>query len=279
LPRSANADHAESVECAEIVAENAVEYAAEAAWETERDLDPAPAVSPLGALPLAEPSCDSGGDTPVELPSADVPLSELTDRQLLVALRGGSELHFGELYNRYFQRIYSFVYSRIRNHADAEEVVQETFTAVFRSFESYRGTSSLLSWIYGIAKNTLNNNLRRSKTEGQRLGSLSPEVIRPPSTLFDCNPEEHLNMRRYTEAIRDRLESVSPWQTEIFAMRHLENMSIQEIADRTHRSSDAIRSSLYRVKRLLFETAELSQTSISSSSSPPFDSTEQLQRG
>ena len=131
----------------------------------------------------------------------------------------------------------------------------------------------------GIAKNTLNNSIRRSKVEGQRLDSLSPEVVRPPSTLFDCNPEEHLNMRRYTEAIRDRLESVSPWQTEIFAMRHLENMSIQEIAERTHRSSDAIRSSLYRVKRLLFETADLSQASISSSSPPPFRPPEQLHRG
>jgi len=199
----------------------------------------------------------------------DTPLSAQTDQQLLLGLRTGSEPHFSELYNRYFQRIYSFVYSRIRNHADAEEVVQETFTAVFRSFESYRGTSSLLSWIYGIAKNTLNNNLRRAKNEGQRLENLSPDVIRPPSALSDCNPEEHLNMRRYTETIRDRLESVSSWQTEIFAMRHLENLSIQEIEARTHRSSDAIRSSLYRVKRLLFDAAELSPARAPRSSPAP----------
>ena len=65
---------------------------------------------------------------------------------------------------------------------------------------------------------------------------------------------------RYAEAINDRLETVTEWQSEIFAMRHLENMSIQEISDRTQRSSDAVRSSLYRVKRLLFETADLSPT-------------------
>ena len=145
----------------------------------------------------------------------------------------------------------------MRNHADAEEIVQETFTAVFRSFESYRGQSSLLSWIYGIAKNTLNSNLRRSKTEGQRLDAMSPELVRPSSSISDCNPEEHLSLRRYAQAIRVRLESVSEWQSDIFVMRHLENLSIQEIAERTDRSSDAIRSSLYRVKRLLFETAEL----------------------
>jgi RNA polymerase sigma-70 factor (ECF subfamily) len=190
--------------------------------------------------------------------AAGLPLRDQTDQQLLDGLRVGSEVHFNELYSRYFQRIYSFVYTRMRNHADAEEVVQETFTAVFRSFESYRGTSSLLSWIYGIAKNTLNNSLRRSKTEGQRLDKLRPEVLRPPSALGDCNPAEHLDLIRYTAAISERLETVSEWQSEIFAMRHLENMSIQEISDRTDRSSDAIRSSLYRVKRMLFETADLS---------------------
>lgn len=180
-----------------------------------------------------------------------------SDQQLLDGLRQGSELHFNELYRRYFQRIYSFVYTRMRNHADAEEVVQETFTVVFRSFESYRGTSSLLSWIYGIAKNTLNNSLRRMKTEGQRLDALEPEVFRPPSLIADGNPEEQLTLRRYAQAINERLESVSEWQSEIFVMRHLQNMSIQEISEVTDRSSDAIRSSLYRVKRVLLETAEL----------------------
>ncbi len=195
---------------------------------------------------------------PVRAAAAPVPLTEQSDGQLLDGLRGGSESHFNELYRRYFQRIYSFVYTRMRNHADAEEVVQETFTAVYRSFESYRGTSSLLSWIYGIAKNTLNNSLRRARTEGQRLEALRPEALRPASSFGDCTPEEHLNLRRYTEAVSEQLESMSEWQCEIFVMRHLENMSIKEISRRTDRSSDSVRSSLYRVKRLLFETADLS---------------------
>ena len=47
---------------------------------------------------------------------------------------------------------------------------------------------------------------------------------------------------------------------EVFALRHLENMPIQEIADRMARSNDAIRSSLYRVKRLVIETIESETT-------------------
>ncbi len=182
--------------------------------------------------------------------------ASLSDQELLEGIRHADERCFNELYSRYFQRIYNFSYGRVRNHADVEEIVQETFTAVFRSVDSYRGQSSLLSWIYGIAKNTANNHLRRSKVQELRLEIAEPDLARRAKSLAHCTPEEHLNMRRYAEMIGKQLESIADWQAEIFVMRHLENLSIGEIAERTDRSNDAIRSSLYRVKRMLVEAAE-----------------------
>jgi len=201
---------------------------------------------------------------PEPVDGASRSLESLSDQELLEGIRASSDAHFNELYDRYFQRIYGFVYVRMRNHADTEEVVQETFTAVFRAIESYRGQSSLLSWIYGIAKNTANGALRRARVEGQRLEAVDPAALRPSSCIATCTPEDQLSMRRYVDAITDHLESVADWQSEIFAMRHLQNLSIREIARRTDRSSDAIRSSLYRVKRMLYETVELSSARIAS---------------
>jgi RNA polymerase sigma-70 factor (ECF subfamily) len=171
-------------------------------------------------------------------------------------VRRSSESHFNELYKRYFQRIYNFVHGRVRNHADTEEIVQETFVSVFRSIENYRGQSSLLSWIFGIAKNTTNNSLRRAKNHDTRLSEADPELLRPLPSIESYDPEQSLSMSRYASALRRELDGLAGWQTEIFAMRHLENLSIREISERTDRSSDAIRSSLYRVKRLMLETAE-----------------------
>ena len=199
--------------------------------------------------------------------STDRPIAELSDQELLEGLQSGSELHFNQLYDRYFQRIYAFVHSRVRNHADSEEIVQETFVTVFRSIESYRGQASLLSWIFGIAKNVANNTLRKYKTREIRLGEAPPEYLGPRPGLTTGTPEEHLQLRRFTEALRSQLDEISDWQAEIFAMRHFENLSIPEIARRTQRSSDAIRSSLYRVKRMVVETADLGSTSGSSAGS------------
>lgn len=178
---------------------------------------------------------------------------DLPDLDLVRAIRNGDEAAFTVLYQRYFDRVHHFAYARLRNRADAEEVAQETFIAVFRSIDAFRGRSALLSWIYGIAKNTVNNHLRRARAHDLRIERAEEELVRNAHTFDACSPEEHLHFRRCARSLESSLESVSPWQAEVFAMRHFENLPIQKIADRMSRSNDAIRSSLYRVKRLVVE--------------------------
>ncbi len=187
---------------------------------------------------------------------AGAPAAGDADLQLVEAIRRGSEAHFNELYERYFQRIYNFIYSRLHNHEDTEEVVQETFTAVFRSIRAFRGQSTLLSWIYGIAKNTANNYLRRSRTQEMRRARAASELTRPAS-LAEVTPEEHLALRRYADAINRRLREIAAWQAEVFLLRHEQDLPIREIAERTARTNDAVRSSLCRVKRMLVEAGEM----------------------
>ena len=184
------------------------------------------------------------------------PDTDRSELELLAGLRDGSEAHFTELYDHYFKRIYTFAFARVHNHADAEEIAQETFIAVLRSVDSFGGRSSLLSWIYGIAKNTANNHLRRQKTQQERLDTLDPELGGVVSPMSIADPGECFDMQVYADSLEAKLGTLADWQVEIFCMRHLENLSIPEICDRTDRSSDAVRSRLYRVKRVFFETAE-----------------------
>ena len=182
--------------------------------------------------------------------------SELpTDQKLVDGIRAANEGDFNLLYERYFQRVYGYAYQRLRNRADAEEVVQETFTAVFRSIDAYLGRSSLLSWIYGIAKNTVNNHLRRAKAHEQRM-ERAEFTLQSTAGLSSYTPEEHLNMRRCEDAISRRLSGIADWHAEVFILRHVEDLPIGEIARRVSRSNDAVRSSLYRIKRMLVETVD-----------------------
>jgi RNA polymerase sigma-70 factor (ECF subfamily) len=178
------------------------------------------------------------------------------DRALVASIRNAEERAFGLLYERYFQRVYLFSFLRLRDHADAEEAVQETFTAVFRSIDSYRGDSPLVSWIYGIARNTVNNQLRRASAHERRIARARIELLRANLSTSPGTPEDELNLQRSVDQLRECLASVSDWQAEIFALRHLENLPIGEIALRVSRSSDSVRSSLYRVKSLLIKAVD-----------------------
>ncbi len=217
--------------------------------------------APWGGLPEDSelPStdyCAQGPSTKRPIDKKSVATAELSDVELIAGVREVSEAHFNELYNRYFRRIYGFVHGRLRNHADAEEVTQETFVTIFRSIDNYRGQSSLLSWMFGIAKNLSNNMIRRSQNQKERFDSVSRDHFVPKPSLGQTAPDEDLSLRRYAEAIRSRMSKLPDWQCRIFEMRHLENMSIPEIASCSRRSNDAVRSSLYRIKKLIFEAVE-----------------------
>jgi RNA polymerase sigma-70 factor (ECF subfamily) len=178
---------------------------------------------------------------------------EPADSELIERIRRSDEAAFNLLYERYFHRVYSFAYLRLRSRADTEEVVQDIFTAVFRSIDAYRGQSSLLAWIYGIAKNTVNNHIRRAKAHEQRIERAEAELLRSCHSVSSCTPEEDLNLHRCEEAIQERLASLADWHSEVFVLRHFEDLPIDQIAQRVSRSNDAVRSSLYRVKKMLVE--------------------------
>ena len=119
------------------------------------------------------------------------------DEALVAAIRNAEERAFGLLYERYFQRVYTFSFLRLRNHADTEEAVQETFTSVFRSIDAYRGESSLVSWIYGIARNTVNNQLRRTNAQHQRMAHAQKRAV----AHQPCDVARHSRRRAESPAL------------------------------------------------------------------------------
>jgi RNA polymerase sigma-70 factor (ECF subfamily) len=191
----------------------------------------------------------------------DHPRTERSDEELVAGIRHSDEGAFTVLYERYHQRVYNFVFLRLRNHADTEEAVQEAFTAVFRSIGNFGSRSSVLSWIYGIAKNTVNHHIRRAVAQEQRVERAKPELILNQRRSESGTPEDDLTLRRCAESVRNELDGLSSWQSEIFLLRHLENLPIAEISTRTSRSQDAVRSSLCRVKHRIVTAIEKGQDS------------------
>ena len=154
---------------------------------------------------------------------------------------------FDELYSSYMKRIHNFALSKLGNVAEAEDVTQEVFAAVFSCLDRFEGKSDLVVWIYGITRNILNNRLRR------RAGVRMVPIDDIPSELtpVDIGPEREAVARedlRRGEAVIGELPRD---QRKILELRHAKRLAIRKIAEMMDRSEDAVKSSLYRTRQTL----------------------------
>jgi RNA polymerase sigma-70 factor (ECF subfamily) len=121
------------------------------------------------------------------------------------------------------------------------------FEAVFNCIDRFEGRAELVVWIYGIARNIINNRLRRRG--GVRLLSLSD--LPPEAGPIDLGPQPLAEAREVLHRVRQAIEELPPEQRRILELRHGERLAIREIASRLGRSEDAVKSSLYRARRAL----------------------------
>jgi len=181
-----------------------------------------------------------------------------TDGELVDRLRKGNEQAFEILYQRYFKRIYHFVEKRLHQRADAEETTQEVFFNVFSSIDSYRGEAPVAAWIFGITRRVIAARFKRKRHKWVPLSDDEAEpasvatqlaaasLCAQPSPLeaYECQER----MGRMAMALERKL---TPEQQMLFQLHHLEERPISEIARALDKTEDAVKSNLYRTRKVL----------------------------
>jgi RNA polymerase sigma-70 factor (ECF subfamily) len=175
-----------------------------------------------------------------------------TDDVLLARLRAGDDTTFRALYERYFQRVYNFLEKRLRNRADTEEATQDVFINVFGSLDSYRAEAPFGAWVFGVTRRTLANRFKRRRHRAVPLAD--SELANGDGSVRDPSgdPLAAYECRERADRLHRSMESdLSPEQRELVQLHHFEGCSIHDIARRLQKSEDAVKSTLYRARRLL----------------------------
>ena len=182
------------------------------------------------------------------------PTRHVSDEQLILRVRSGEREAFDQLYERYVGRVFRFIENRMNNRADVEETTQEVFIAVFASLGSFRAEAPFAAWVLGVARHTIAGRFKKKQhpmvpLETDEHGEL--EVI-APAGVQETTPldlyELHERIRRLTHAAESDL---SPEQQQLFRLHHLEHRPIAEVAAILDKSEDAVKSNLYRVRKVL----------------------------
>ena len=162
------------------------------------------------------------------------------DRELLSRIATGDEAAFKRLYARYADRVFRYALTLLRNRHLAEEVVQETMVAVWEGAGSFKGSSRVSTWIFGVARNQAHALLRR-EARGARTAN-EPLVLPDPAGQVEK-----------VERVRSALERLPPQQREVVFLAFYEGLSYREIAGILRIPEGTVKSRMYYAKRTLAE--------------------------
>jgi RNA polymerase sigma-70 factor (ECF subfamily) len=177
------------------------------------------------------------------------------DAELIDGLRHGVERAYEELLLRYQHPVYNLVYRLLNDPADANDVVQEVFLKIFRNIRSFRGQSSLKTWVYRIAVNEAHNHRRWfSRHRKQEVGLEREDEDRgyqdtlsdPGPTPFDAAADKEAH-----GIIESALNALNPTFRAAVILRDVEDLSYEEIADVLQLNLGTVKSRIMRGREAL----------------------------
>lgn len=185
-------------------------------------------------------------------------MSTKTDDLLVQELLGGKKDAFLELVDRYQDKIYRLAYKITGNPTDAEDVLQEVFLKIYSKIHTFEGRSQLSSWIYRIAVNAAYQKIARDKKSrhislDEVLPTMGHDEVVASRLAADWmeRPDEVLLTGEARREMMQAIQELPPEYHVVFALKDLEGLPNQEIADILGLSLPAVKSRLHRARLFL----------------------------
>ena len=180
----------------------------------------------------------------------------LTDIELVGAVLAGRTDLFSILVERNQSRVYAVAYGILRDRQAATEVAQEAFIVAFRRLEGFRGDSQLWSWLYTITRRLALHEVKRGARRPEL--SLDEPALRDEAgsasrlDLVEAEleePEARIERRELREELAEAMQSLPVRHREILVLRHFEDLSYKEIAERLSIPEGTVMSRLFHARK------------------------------
>jgi RNA polymerase sigma-70 factor, ECF subfamily len=171
------------------------------------------------------------------------------DAELIAACIAGDVVAQRALFRREYARVNATVYRLVGSARDADDLVQETFIAVFRGLTRFRGDSKLSTWIDRIAVRVVFHRIRT-----QRPAHASLDVI--GDVEGTGTTDEQVHARDGLRRLYGALAELSPESRTAFALFAIDGRSIAEVAQLTQTSFVAAKCRIWRARREVLKKAK-----------------------
>ena len=168
----------------------------------------------------------------------------MAEAQRESASKAAASIDLQEWIPTHGDRLLRSAYLLCGNETEAQDLVQETLLQALKSAHSFRGSSAVYTWLYGILRNLCHRHLRKQKRLVFEEALVMQESFEPSAS--------HTGDQDFCAAkLAQALQDLSPEHREVVLLRYYENLKIQDIAKQTSVSVGTVKSRLFYAVRSL----------------------------
>ena len=163
-----------------------------------------------------------------------------------------NDLSFDNLLSTNWDYVYNFLKKKCNDDFLSEEITIKSFSKAFEKIHLFNEQYKFKTWIVSIAKNQLNDYLKKKKIRFENI-----ENIKSESFKNNFNPEEELiNKERYNY-VNEKIDELKPIYKEIIKLKYIEDLSINQLSQKLNQPVNTIKIKIYRAKRILNQILDL----------------------
>jgi len=189
--------------------------------------------------------------TPVQQTKADA----RTDEELVARARERDEAAVRAITTRYNRRLFRVARSILRDDAEAEDVVQETYVRAFTGLDHFRGDAAFGTWITRIAMNEALGRLRKRRPtvdwETYVENRPQAQIIDFPVSAASNDPEKMMAQGEIRVVLEKAIDELPDSFRAVFVARIVEAMTVEETADLFGLKPETVKTRLHRARALL----------------------------
>ena len=173
----------------------------------------------------------------------------MTDESLMQAISNGDKRAFDELYDRYSAALLRYFLRMLwRDREKSEDFVHDLFAKIVQKPESFDTTRSFKTWVYSVANNMCKNEYKKQEVRKGMSNGLDNHYA-----LYDKNANvlNEVQDNFFQEAFQKSLIDLDDKHREAFSLRHLEGLSIKEIAEVLEINEGTVKSRLFYATKYL----------------------------
>jgi RNA polymerase sigma factor RpoE len=179
------------------------------------------------------------------------------DQALVERAQKGDKQAFEQLVGKYQRKLGRLLSRFIHDHAEVEDVSQETFIKAYRALPTFRGDSAFYTWLYRIGINTVKNYIlakgRRAPTSTE-FDADEAESFEDAENLRDINtPERLLQSKQIGQTVNAAMEALPEELRDAIVLREIDGLSYEEIAAEMNCPIGTVRSRIFRARETIAE--------------------------